>query len=181
MNCPHHDTDKGICKIATAMSNFELEIPVELPACAACRNTDKPMDMNAITCGMAYGRLIAAGKRDIAISNEALMRCLIPDWNPGPINLKGLPGYCLYYVLKQIGISRSGMVCGCHSYANQMNSWGVAGCEARINEIVAHLNSQEYTWREMFLVAKAGFFTTKRLVKHAIRKAKSDWIIPKSI
>ena len=32
--------------------------------------------------------------------------------------------------------------CGCHEYAAQMDAWGPDGCDARMDEIVAHLVEQ---------------------------------------
>ena len=42
--------------------------------------------------------------------------------------------------------------CGCHEYAAQMDAWGPDGCEARIDEIVAHLVEQAAK-RSVFLSA----------------------------
>ena len=51
------------------------------------------------------------------------------------------PGCQLRHTLEWWRIRDDGS-CGCHEYAAQMDQWGPDGCEARLDEIVAHLVEQ---------------------------------------
>ena len=62
--------------------------------------------------------------------------------------------------------------CGCHEYAAQMDAWGPDGCEARMDEIVAHLVEQAEK-RGVILGAIAAASATT-LVRRAIDDARAE-------
>lgn len=62
--------------------------------------------------------------------------------------------------------------CGCHEYAAQMDAWGPNGCEARMDEIVAHLVEQAEK-RGVILGAIAAASATT-LVRRAIDAARAE-------
>lgn len=62
--------------------------------------------------------------------------------------------------------------CGCHEYAAQMDAWGPGGCEARMDEIVAHLVEQAEK-RGVILGAIAAASATT-LVRRAIDAARAE-------
>lgn len=96
---------------------------------------------------------------------------LIQSTETAPQVMWNLPGTCLKYILSKAGIlNHEG--CGCDDYAKLMDLWGVNTCEQKIEEIIAHLNSQNVSWFDMLRVAKAGYLTTRSLVQAAIDKAR---------
>ena len=62
--------------------------------------------------------------------------------------------------------------CGCTEYAAQMDAWGPDGCEARIDEIVAHLVEQAAK-RSVFLGAVPSAAITV-VVRRAIEAARAE-------
>jgi hypothetical protein len=62
--------------------------------------------------------------------------------------------------------------CGCTEYAAQMDAWGPDGCEARIDEIVAHL-VEEAGKRSVFLGAVPSAAVTI-VVRRAIDAARAE-------
>ena len=66
--------------------------------------------------------------------------------------------------------------CGCTEYAAQMDSWGPDGCEARIDEIVAHL-VEEAGKRSVFLGAVPSA-AVAILVRRAIDAARAETTPP---
>jgi hypothetical protein len=62
--------------------------------------------------------------------------------------------------------------CGCTEYAAMMDAWGPDGCEARIDEIVAHLVEQAAK-RSVFLGAVPSAAVTV-VVRRAIEAAKAE-------
>ena len=66
--------------------------------------------------------------------------------------------------------------CGCTEYAAQMDAWGPDGCEARIDEIVAHL-VEEAGKRSVFLGAMPSAAVTI-VVRRAIEAARSETTPP---
>jgi hypothetical protein len=61
--------------------------------------------------------------------------------------------------------------CGCTEYAAQMDTWGPDGCEARMDEIVAHLLEQA-TKKSVFLGAVPAAAVVP-LVRRAIEAARN--------
>ena len=66
--------------------------------------------------------------------------------------------------------------CGCTEYAAQMDAWGPDGCEARIDEIVAHLVEQAAK-RSVFLGAVPSAAVVI-LVRRAIDAARAETTPP---
>ena len=66
--------------------------------------------------------------------------------------------------------------CGCTEYAAQMDAWGPDGCEARIDEIVAHL-VEEAGKRSVFLGAVPSAAVTI-VVRRAIDAARAETTPP---
>lgn len=66
--------------------------------------------------------------------------------------------------------------CGCTEYATQMDAWGPDGCEARIDEIVAHL-VEEAGKRSVFLGAVPSAAVTI-VVRRAIDAARAETTPP---
>ena len=62
--------------------------------------------------------------------------------------------------------------CGCTEYAAQMDAWGPDGCEARLDEIVAHLLEQAEK-RSVFLGAIPAVAVIP-LVRRAIDAARAE-------
>ena len=62
--------------------------------------------------------------------------------------------------------------CGCTEYAAQMDAWGPDGCEARIDEIVAHLVEQAAK-KSVFLGAVPAAAVTV-VVRRAIEAARAQ-------
>jgi hypothetical protein len=62
--------------------------------------------------------------------------------------------------------------CGCTEYAAQMDAWGPDGCEARIDEIVAHLVEQAAK-KSVFLGAVPSAAVTV-VVRRAIEAARAE-------
>ena len=81
------------------------------------------------------------------------------------------PGCQLRRALAWWGIRDDGS-CGCHEYAAQMDGWAPDGCEARIDEIVAHLVEQAEK-RGVILGAIAAASATT-LVRRAIEAARAE-------
>ena len=94
------------------------------------------------------------------------------------------PGAHLMILIRGIGIRGKG-ACGCKEMALRMDTWGIEGCEARIDEIAGILREKgkQYGWGEYFA---AGWEALKQwkfynpldpypgLVKEAIKLAKAD-------
>ena len=68
--------------------------------------------------------------------------------------------------------------CGCTEYAAQMDAWGPDGCEARIDEIVAHLVEQAAK-KSVFLGAVPAAAVTV-VVRRAIEAARAEIQSPPS-
>ena len=66
--------------------------------------------------------------------------------------------------------------CGCTEYAAQMDAWGPDGCEARIDQIVAHL-VEEAGKRSVFLGAVPSAAVTI-VVRRAIDAARAETTPP---
>ena len=63
--------------------------------------------------------------------------------------------------------------CGCNDYAKKMDRWGVAGCESRFDEIVAHLMHQAKKDRvARYFPGGLVRNTAERWVRLAIERAK---------
>ena len=85
------------------------------------------------------------------------------------------PGCQLRRTLSWWGIRDDGS-CGCSEYAAQMDAWGPDGCEARIDEIVAHL-VEKAGKRSVFLGAVPSAAVTI-VVRRAIDAARAETTPP---
>ena len=85
------------------------------------------------------------------------------------------PGCQLRRTLSWWGIRDDGS-CGCTEYAAQMDAWGPDGCDARIDEIVAHL-VEEAGKRSVFLGAVPSAAVTI-VVRRAIDAARAETTPP---
>ena len=66
--------------------------------------------------------------------------------------------------------------CGCKDMQKKMDRWGPDGCEAREDEIVAHLLSQSEHLIPAFKMMPGAMckVIATRMVRHAIRQARSS-------
>ncbi len=66
--------------------------------------------------------------------------------------------------------------CGCKDFAKKMDSWGVSGCEARKDSIVAHLLSQSDHLIPAFKLVPEAIkkVVAERLLRKAITNAKEN-------
>jgi len=72
--------------------------------------------------------------------------------------------------------------CACMDWISRMNSWGLAGCKRKRQQIIEHL--REMSRRETSLwdklkVAAKGYFTTGMLLDEAIKRCTPSSDIPK--
>lgn len=62
--------------------------------------------------------------------------------------------------------------CPCIEFMNQMNGWGVSGCQAHRWEILTHLQLQSKgRWLDMVNVAIHGYLNVGQLLDESIRRA----------
>ena len=92
-----------------------------------------------------------------------------------PVPTTCAPGCQLRRTLSWWGIRDDGS-CGCTEYAAQMDAWGPDGCDARIDEIVAHL-VEEAGKRSVFLGAVPSAAVTI-VVRRAIDAARAETTPP---
>ena len=81
------------------------------------------------------------------------------------------PGCQLKRTLAWWGVRDNG-TCGCTEYAAQMDAWGPDGCEAKLDEIVAHLLEQAVK-KSVFLGAVPAIAVVP-LVRRAIAAARKE-------
>ena len=143
------------CRLASTLAQKEAATTPQ--ACAACLKTERPMGLNVVTCSLAYA---ASKEDDLLTLFKQLSKTLYNN-----------PGSALKDIFQELGIYE-GTSCECDEYATKMNTWGTEGCILRIDEIVAHLNSQDKSWFIITKVVLAGYLTTESLVREAIKRSK---------
>lgn len=158
INCIHLSNDT--CKLASNLAN--TSIPTTDKVCSMCKQSDRPMALNIVTCSMAYSttrdpRLLATLRQLHATDYVYTSK-------------RNKPGTCLKAIFQELGISE-GVSCQCDEYAVKMNGWGSEGCTIRIQEIIDHLNAQAYSWYDMVKAALGGYLTTRSLVEEAISRS----------
>lgn len=161
----------GVCEVASAIAG--ISCPLNLSSCVACQKNNPPRAENTVTISLARVTLKTLNlphehlyPKDVKERIEASR-----EKQSVTINVRGKPGSSLKLILHRAGVfGEEG--CGCDDYAKLMDLWGVNGCEQRIEEITAHLNSQNVSWFDMLRVAKAGYLTTQSLVQAAIEEAR---------
>lgn len=102
------------------------------------------------------------------------------------------PGTELSKLFAMIGIKPTAS-CGCNNMINQMNVWGVEGCEKHFDQIVSHLNEaqHQYRWTDKLRAATATVWSGlafkidplnpfPSLVRIAIENAKASRITQQS-
>lgn len=81
-------------------------------------------------------------------------------------------GTRLTEIIKECGVVQP-EGCSCRSWAEQMDRWGIQGCNANRKAIIRHLNdsSSKSSWLDMLKVAAKGYTSTAALLDEAIRRA----------
>lgn len=161
----------GNCLIASDIAG--VPCPLVFSSCVACQKNNPSKAENVVTISLARVTL-----KKLNLPHEHLYPGEVKEKIEASrekqsvtINVRGKPGSSLKLILHRAGvIGEEG--CGCDDYAMLMDLWGVNGCEQRIEEIIAHLNSQNVSWFDMLRVAKAGYLTTQSLVQTAIEEAR---------
>jgi len=169
MTCEH--LKDGNCRVAEALAL--VPCPANADSCRACVEQPLPQAPNLVTKGLARMRL-----RSLGMPHEHLYPKEVADQintvrerRSVTINVRGKPGSSLKLILHRAQVFGD-EGCLCDDYAKLMDLWGVSVCQERIDQIVAHLNSQNVSWFDMLRVAAAGYLTTRSLVQAAIDKAR---------
>lgn len=161
----------GKCIVASEIAGIPCGINQQ--SCDACQKQSNPMQSNPVTLGLARTRLRAEGLPFEHLYPDEVKKVIDANREKQSVRIKvtGKPGSSLKLILHKAGVfGEEG--CGCDDYAKLMDLWGVNTCEQKIEEIIAHLNSQNVSWFDMLRVAKAGYLTTRSLVQAAIDKAR---------
>ena len=161
----------GNCLIASDIAG--IPCPLVFSSCVACQNNIPPRAENVVTISLARVTL-----KKLNLPHEHLYPKAVKERIEASrkkqsvmISVRGKPGSSLKLILYRAGvIGEEG--CGCDDYAMLMDLWGVNTCEQKIEEIIAHLNSQNVSWFDMLRVAKAGHLRTRSLVQAAIDEAR---------
>jgi hypothetical protein len=157
MLCPH--LVNNTCDFASQLA--EQPVTPHETACAFCTEKCEPsQSVNRVTVSIAIASLPGASPRRSELLHS--YGHLLPTAEPRPDNAARLaailnasgPGSQLWRLLKSIGVKHK-TDCGCLSYAEQMNAWGVEGCRARRAEIVAWMEkgAKEYGWSTVLTAA----------------------------
>lgn len=155
----------GVCAVASYLAKHRVKAMAHEDTCNRCITLENPRAFNKATCGLAVLYLYKAGLFD-KDRDARLIECGATVVSATG-SLENRPGAALTLILEKIGV-RQTEDCYCEHYAAQMDVWGWAGCKARRQEIIDHLNAQSVSWFDMLKVAAAGYFTTGQLVDHAL-------------
>lgn len=151
MKCQHNNHD--ICQLATGLANRPVKLDPE--ACAACQRELVPMAVNRVTAAIASFAQMQAGVR----VDRELAHIATGEYN--------LAGYRLErYIHRWAKLLRIQPPenCGCDSWVNKMNAWGVDGSLERIDEITDQVFDN---LKETYL---AGITSVKWLTKAFIKQ-----------
>jgi hypothetical protein len=89
-----------------------------------------------------------------------------------PVQIKEPVGTKLHEVLEECGV-RPPANCRCREMRDQMDRWGVDGCQRHRSEILKHLDvaSKETSWVDWTRVAAKGYFSSASILDEAVRRA----------
>lgn len=158
-------SESGVCRIVTEMLGRDY-VP-DPRGCVHCNSAKPPKDINSITVGMARARQLVEGREP----TERLKKNYHHVIGRQVHTSGGGPGTELKKMIPDFFEHKG---CSCKEYAAKMDSWGVAGCESRFNEIVQHLvEESEKLGHGLGIAAK--------VVPVSIRRAAAGKLVAKAI
>ena len=184
MNCEFMQQAK--CIIASELAGRDV-FPEPL-ACQACLIQSLPKAVNSVTNGMAIAVCFNSGDKDkafrISESENARRKQekprkpykLIKPKQAAPTQLVG---DSLTALIREYGI-KPVKSCGCDSWKQKLNEWGIEGCMSNRQAIIDHLSDAYHAatwWQTLTAAGNAAYkslpLTLGGMVDEAIRRTET--------
>jgi len=174
----------GRCEIAGKIASRHV-VPEEA-ACVACGVCYPPQAVNRVTVGLAAAQCANDGEGNKAIEIMADHRAIVFGQSK-PFNLDPpkqatptqLVGDALTALLREYGI-KPVKSCGCDSWKQKLNEWGIDGCMSNRQAIIDHLSDAYHssTWWQTLTAAGNAVYhslplTLGGMVDEAIRRTET--------
>lgn len=167
-------------------NDFKNDLEEQMPETVYCRHVETEKDVWVCPICKHEARTNARPGNRLCGMIQTL-KSIQPSFQIQQKPRGGLPGTHLTKILESIGIF-STPICPCKAYANQMDVWGVVGCEERFDEIVQHLkdNQDQWKWSDVLTAVRkavtTGLFLKisnpldpfPSLVREALKRSRID-------